>query len=195
MTKTRHSGRMFGRKTARKRPKRDRIGITATGLGLEQDPRTAVCSIRLRGTVRVYGTSYMYSDWEICFLPTRCDLKNHRQPSEKSILQTVCDFCDDVIFAKISVQFYWYVLLHWKSPTLYILYTFSVYVPLPRLDEPPPVLYNCTLSFIHVHVLAMAWLLRQLVVRLAITIVVLSYGGWFSYCILYSQPCHTWRSS
>ena len=30
---------MFGRKTARKRPKHDRIGITAIGLGLEQDPR------------------------------------------------------------------------------------------------------------------------------------------------------------
>jgi hypothetical protein len=29
----------FGQKTARKRPKRDRIGITATSLGLEQDPR------------------------------------------------------------------------------------------------------------------------------------------------------------
>ena len=40
MAKTRHSVRMFGRKTARKRPKRDRIRITATGFGLEQDPRT-----------------------------------------------------------------------------------------------------------------------------------------------------------
>ena len=30
----------LGEKTALKRPKRDRIGITATGLELEQDPRT-----------------------------------------------------------------------------------------------------------------------------------------------------------
>jgi hypothetical protein len=41
VAKTRHSGRMFGRKTARKRPKRDRIGFTATGFVLAQDPRTA----------------------------------------------------------------------------------------------------------------------------------------------------------
>ena len=40
MAKTRHSGRMFGRKTARKRPKRDRIGFNATELVLAQDPRT-----------------------------------------------------------------------------------------------------------------------------------------------------------
>ena len=40
MAKTRHSVRMFTLKMARKRPKRDRIGITATGLGLEQDPCT-----------------------------------------------------------------------------------------------------------------------------------------------------------
>ena len=33
MTKTRHSGRMSGRKTARKRPKRDRIWISATRTG------------------------------------------------------------------------------------------------------------------------------------------------------------------
>ena len=31
---------MFGRKPAGKRPKRDRIRITATGFGLEQDSRT-----------------------------------------------------------------------------------------------------------------------------------------------------------
>jgi hypothetical protein len=37
---TAHCGRMFGRNTARKRPKRARIGFTAIGLGLEQDPRT-----------------------------------------------------------------------------------------------------------------------------------------------------------
>ena len=40
MAKARHSGRMFGWKTARKRPKRDRIHITATGFVLKQDPRT-----------------------------------------------------------------------------------------------------------------------------------------------------------
>jgi hypothetical protein len=61
---------MFGQKTARKRPKRDRIGITAIGLGLEQDPRrlyacmalallrsaifnASVC--RRATTVRAYG--------------------------------------------------------------------------------------------------------------------------------------------
>jgi hypothetical protein len=35
---------MFERKTARKLSKCDRIGITATGLGLEQDPRTEYCT-------------------------------------------------------------------------------------------------------------------------------------------------------
>ena len=40
MAKTRHSGRMFGRKTARKRPKRDQIWFNATESVLAQDPRT-----------------------------------------------------------------------------------------------------------------------------------------------------------
>ena len=40
MAKTRHSGRMFGRKTARKRPKRDRIWFNATESVLAQDPRS-----------------------------------------------------------------------------------------------------------------------------------------------------------
>ena len=35
MAKTRHSGRIFGRKTARKRPNRDRIRISATEFQLE----------------------------------------------------------------------------------------------------------------------------------------------------------------
>ena len=43
--KTRHSGRMFGRKTARKRPKRDRIGFNATELVLAQDPRTCTAAL------------------------------------------------------------------------------------------------------------------------------------------------------
>jgi hypothetical protein len=37
---TKHSGRMFRRKTVRERSERDRIRITATGFRLEQDPRT-----------------------------------------------------------------------------------------------------------------------------------------------------------
>ena len=36
---------MFGRKTARKRPKRDRIGFNATELVLAQDPRILYTSI------------------------------------------------------------------------------------------------------------------------------------------------------
>ena len=66
----------------------------------------------------------------------RCDLKNHRQPSEKSILQTVCDLCD-VIFAEKICTILLIRTFTLEITYLYILYTFSVYVPLPRLDEPP----------------------------------------------------------
>ena len=38
---------MFGEKMARKRPKRDWIGFTATGLGLEQDPRMYDTRVRV----------------------------------------------------------------------------------------------------------------------------------------------------
>jgi hypothetical protein len=51
MAETRHSRRMFGRKTARKRPKRDQIRFTATGFGLEQDPRIQYCSLENSSTM------------------------------------------------------------------------------------------------------------------------------------------------
>jgi hypothetical protein len=46
MAKTRHSGRMFGRKTARKRLNRDRIRISATGL-LKIRVRPSYTSVRV----------------------------------------------------------------------------------------------------------------------------------------------------